>query len=443
MASEEEKKEVLRFVVEYMIAYLLEGFVDPNVTSGFDVEGAKALNFNTALKIRFLLESETKRFLEEVPTYLRRIRTEVSREKSLAKGEAKGHIDWSKTIQTWASSGFKDKTILNIDRSVKNYDIPENLILKKAITILSEFMNDNAVRKEIERTYDWSERLQEARRCVREVLKNVHFRRIMDASLIHISPRMKGQVKKSRKKLYRDSCRVFDKYERVFSRHELTQLLMDTFIDPRNIDKTFELFCLFTTIKVLEKMEWKVKKLAEIVRERNETAILTQGNFEIRIFYNVTGRLTFLDRAEPQKTKDALAESTQAFFGEKTADTTRRPDIIIELLCDGVSKDYAIFEVKNTREKEYIVQGMYQALHYLYDLKGIEEKHYFYGDTLGRGYNSAVIAFQLPKDTKKIEGLENGDLKVKLLDFSDLSQDSTHLRFFLGKFLEQNGVSRS
>jgi len=441
------KKEIERLIepiIEYMVSYLLEGFVNSNITQGFDISGAKALNFHTALKIRFLLDGEVKDFLKMLETYLRRIRTEVSREKDLRKGEVRGHIDWRRTIQTWASSGFKDKTVLAISKPVRNYDIPENLILKKIVSLLNNLMNDKEVRREIERDYEWSNELRERRRYVQGVLRNVYFKRIMNERKIQITSRMKSQVRRSRKQLYRDSCKIFEKYQSVFFKHELGQLLKDTFIDPNNLDKTYEIFCLFTVIKTLDQlMGWEIKKLKEITRQRNETAVLTKGNFIINIFYNVTGGLEFYSRKEPEQTKKALEKITKAYFGKERRLTTRRPDIIVELLCGETYKDYIVLEVKYTENDEYIVEGIYQALHYLYDLtREGKKRQFFWGKTLlGKGYNGAVIAYKLPEVVRerKAVTLENKKLKIKLFEFSDLKQYDTLKRFF-EKSLEPYGL---
>ena len=424
-----------------MVYYLLGGFVNPVITRGFDIHGARALDFDTALKIRFLLDPEVREFLKELEKYLRRIRIEVSREKDLVKGEVRGRIDWARTIQVWASTGFQDRTTLAISRPIRNYDIPENLVLKKTVTILNEFMNEKKVRREIERDYNWSKKLQERRRYIKGILRNVHFKRIMDAKAIHITPRMKSQVKRSRKRLYIESCRIFEKYQVVFLRHELSELLKDTFIDPDNVEKTYELFCLFMIIKTLDVIGWHVEKLEEIVADRGETAVLTQDEHEIRIFYNVTdpARLRFYDRAEPKETKKALQEITKSYFGKERQLTTRRPDIILEFRRGQVVKDYVVFEVKYTSNDDYVVEGVYQALHYLYDLKREDERVYFYKKSLGRGYNAAVIAYKLSPNIDKDNKVEDVNLKVKLLDFEDLA-DYTALIAFFRNFFEHQGL---
>ena len=181
-------------VIEYMVAYLLSGSVDPSVTKGLSIEGTKSLNFNTALKIRFLLDKDVKTFLREIETYLRKVRTEVTRERDSAKGEIRGHVDWKSTIQSWAASGFRDKTSLIVSKPVRDYDIPENLIFKKTVSLLLDLMNDKGVKKEIEQNYNWSQELQESKGHIRLVLKNVHFRKIMDAREIQVTTRIKIQV---------------------------------------------------------------------------------------------------------------------------------------------------------------------------------------------------------------------------------------------------------
>ena len=177
----EEKEKLIGPVIEYMLAYLLGGFVNPKVISGFNVDGVTGLDLKTALKIRFLLDEKTEEFLNELQHYLRRIRTEVSRETTLVKGEAKGHIDWRGTIQKWASSGFKDKTLFNVSVPIKNYNIPENLVLKKTISILDSFMRDKRIEKEIKQNYRWSKRLRDSGKNVRDALGNVYFKKIVDA----------------------------------------------------------------------------------------------------------------------------------------------------------------------------------------------------------------------------------------------------------------------
>ena len=102
------------------------------------------------------------------------------------------------------------------------------------------------------------------------------------------------------------------------------------------------------------------------------------------------------------------------------------------------TKDYLVIEVKYTKDKDYIIQGISQALHYLWDLQ--KRKKYFFRDTLGDGYNAAVIAREIHDEIKKEEHLENQELKVKLFDFNDLVKDNKPLEIFLQKFLEKNGI---
>ncbi len=439
MAIKEDTFEHLVIpIIDFMVSYLLKGtFVNPNITKGLNISGSTALNFNTALKIRFLLNDDVRKYLKNLEVFLRRIRTEVSREKDIVKGEVRGHIDWRRTVQIWASKQFKDKSLLALSRPFKNYDIPENIILKKMITIFQNFMSDRYVRKELERDYSWSKELQKSRKHIHQIFKNIHFNRISDVNKIRITSRMISQVHNSRKQLYRDSCNIFVKYQTVFIKHELGLILRETFIDPRNIERTYELFCLFMIIKTLiDQMGWTPQKLQVITQKREETAILKKNDCTLTIFYNVAdpAKLEFYDRTEPKETKQALKEISQAYFGKAKLVTTRRPDIIIELNGKGI-KDYLLCEVKYTPHENYIVEGISQTLHYLYDLKREADRTYFFQNSLGRGYNAMVIAHYLPPTVNTNRHIDNSNLKVKLFDYNDLILTINVVKY-LEKFFE-------
>jgi Holliday junction resolvase len=224
----------------------------------------------------------------------------------------------------------------------------------------------------------------------------------------------------------------------VFLQQKIGELLERTFIDPENLEKVYELFCLFTVVKTLEEqLGWEVIKLKEITKERNETAVLRKGQFQISIFYNVTGDLEFLDTTEPPEIKDALNLITKTYFGRQLQDTTRRPDIIIELASNGSVRDYILIEVKYTKEEDYVVSGLNQVLHYLYDLRNASGK--FFASNLGRGYNAAVITYKLPESAEKTGKLDNQQLKVKLLDFDDLKNFES-LKVFLERCLKNHNT---
>jgi hypothetical protein len=374
---------------------------------------------------------------------LRRVRTEVSRERDAVKGQVRGRIDWRLTFQQWAQSGLRERDTYIVSKPIKNYNIPENLVLKKTIATLKNLIDDEEVRKEIDRDYSWSQMLKNSRRCLHFILRNVYFLRIKDEKQIRISPRMKSIVRSSRKALYRDSCRIYEQYEKLFrkdpDRTELEQLLRETFIDPRNIDRLFELYCLFKILEALKEIDWQIEKISEIRREREETAILSKDGQTITVFYNVTeaAKLLFSDRTEPSVIKKAQAKIAGAYFGKEKLDTSRRPDIILEFTNEN-KPNYLVFEIKNTRIAGTIEQGVYQALHYLYDISLVRKRAKpVFGNTLGNGYNAAVIAYKFPTELKKDNNLDDPLLKVKIFESADLRQPE-QIKKFLLKFIHSS-----
>jgi Holliday junction resolvase len=100
-------------------------------------------------------------------------------------------------------------------------------------------------------------------------------------------------------------------------------------------------------------------------------------------------------------------------------------------------KDYILIEVKYTKEENYVVSGLNQVLHYLYDLRNASGK--FFASNLGMGYNAAVITYKLPESAEKTGKLDNQQLRVKLLDFDDL-KDFASLKLFLERCLENHNT---
>lgn len=88
-----------------------------------------------------------------------------------------------------------------------------------------------------------------------------------------------------------------------------------------------------------------------------------------------------------------------------------------------------------TEKKDYIVEGIYQALRNLYDFTSKVKRTFFFeekGLPLGNGYNGAVIAYKLPAaaHNRKRDFLEKKNPRIKLFEFSDL-KESNALKIFL------------
>ncbi len=133
--------------------------------------------------------------------------------------------------------------------------------------------------------------------------------------------------------------------------------------------------------------------------------------------------------------KDALADITESYFGRSLLDTTKRPDIIIEFSSEKSARKYILLEVKYTEERDYLVSGLSQTLHYLYEVEREQQK--IFGASLGNGYNAAVIAYKLPQGTARTGKLDQQNLKVKLFDFDDLMEGDA-LKAYLEKWIEKD-----
>ena len=138
MESEKERKslkiEMIEEIKDELIFYFREGII--NTTSFFDFDDIKFNNINDILKIHFLLTEEVKNYVLQLDKNIRKNKKYTKLEKNLYQGEVKGSIDWNKTVEYRANTLFKDRTRFICDNVDKLYNTKENIILKKAISII-------------------------------------------------------------------------------------------------------------------------------------------------------------------------------------------------------------------------------------------------------------------------------------------------------------------
>src|SRR5690606_6421366 len=97
-------------------------------------------NLEQLLTVRFLLKSETKDFVRDLPYLLKRFKTTTILKTEINIGEVRGQINWEQTSKERLSRNQRDKTIFSTSESIRSYNIPENLILKELLGLLYKFL---------------------------------------------------------------------------------------------------------------------------------------------------------------------------------------------------------------------------------------------------------------------------------------------------------------
>jgi len=343
-------------------------------------------DLNKLLRIHFVLTKANHLnrlgvidFVGKLPRRLRRIKTTIRKETELFEGEVRGRIAWRDTISERFKRNPKEKTSFVCEKKEKNYNIAENLVLKRLLQIIYTIVY-NDLNVAFEKQYKWlKEWIDEKELKVtlsKLFLRNVYLKRI-DLAKITITDRMINRAKKSRDALYREAADLLERYNRLMAYEldpsEAKELLQNTFIEP---DKAEVLFELYWTIKIIKQFEDPIFYLID--PGSNIVASWEKDGYKYKIYHNSIGSFEFKEKADEisLKLKDRdnflgrelkVLKEIEQLTGLK-ADSLwgGRPDILLEKY-DGKNQLISLFigEVKYTREKDYAIQGLKEILEYM------------------------------------------------------------------------------
>jgi hypothetical protein len=363
---------------EGLSAYLSSGKINrDNLASKLDFSGLEIDNFDRLKRIHFTLSEDVIGFVEDLPEHIRRINTESRRERKTTKGEIKGRIEWNQTIKKRYSQNYKDKSLFVTKNPYIEYNIPENLVLKKVLGIIYDVIDQEL--EDID--YDWREEkwsddlIEEMNRIYN---KNVHVDRIKDRHDIRLSNKNLEAARTSRKKIYRDAHDLYIKYQKLmdnqFDDEEVEKILSETLIRPG--DK-YTLFEIFVIVKIVENFgqEYELKS----IRGSEEFARLEKADKEIKVFYDGQGSFEFeegFDRNEgssrfmqkSEEISEGYSQARKFFLNKNKANYSLysgEPDIIIEFRSDEGLEKVVIGEIKYTDKEKTVSDGLEQLIEYL------------------------------------------------------------------------------
>ena len=333
-------------------------------------------NVEKLLRTHFVLEttSETNvlNFVKNLPSRLRNLKTTVTKETEVFHGSVQGRIDWGETIATRYATNPTNKQRYACAQRSKNYDIPENIVLKELLTTIQSILNDE-LKTPLSKGYDWvSDWKHGPEQTLENIQNNVYLRRISHEDQ-KITPRMIQRAKQSRQSLYSEAAELLTKYQRLMNhdvnKDESEELLQKTMIEPGE-DTFFELYWAFKLIDTVD------NKDLQLLTTDNDSVVATwhRGQHKFTLYHDATGNLTF---EEPyDQFKDDISEYLERRIKAlaKQKDLTGgvenlwggRPDILIEKQKeDGEIDAVFVGEVKNTENTKYAKQGLKGLLEYI------------------------------------------------------------------------------
>lgn len=338
-------------------------------------------------------------FVEQLQDRLRRIKTTVTKETNIHRGEIRGRIDWQQTIKERCRGNYADSTRFACQQSRENYNIEENIILKQLLATIHEIVFDDlayALDREDEYRWlgDWIDSQSELHTVLDTVFReNIYLQRI-GSDDVRITDRMIESVKKSRISLYEEAAHLLDRYRRLMeydvAPEEAKELLANAFIAPEKTETLFELYWIFQLLQAYDDVQFKLLDGSE---SSNLVAKWTTDASIYRLYHDSTGSLTYSERLtdveqpnddgylyrsiavvnEWQRLSDELLDrgSTDGLWGG-------RPDIVLERDSreTGEIEDVFVGEVKYTRDADYAAQGLRELLEYMAYVKDARGEEY-------------------------------------------------------------------
>jgi hypothetical protein len=339
-------------------------------------------------------------FMRELEARIRQMKTTTSPQSSEHHGKIRGQINWSGTVKRRARAGRLNEPIFVCDRPEVHYDIDENLVLKRLLSVVHDIvMGDLAYALENPDGYEWLDAWVESdfspagrdQECAAEMLdriyqQNIYLQRI-DVDEKEITKRTIESVKRSRSKFYREAAILLDRYRQLMD-HELDSaearnILNHTLIAPEKAEVLFELYWVFRVLDAYEGVEYRV-----LTDNRDDTSTIATWKHKDSRFvlsHDATGgRLTFeesIDVADVEpdgylyRMNEVLSRwqslsSEMLDRGGSDALWGGRPDLVLERyqeMPEGGRKLDQVFvgEVKYTQNIDYVATGLRELLEYM------------------------------------------------------------------------------
>lgn len=373
-----------------------------NAHPDLDIEDIESL-----LRVHFVLtetDADTGRvgvldFMRSLEDRIRRMKTTTTREVREHRGEVRGRVDWNATVKTRSRVGRPEEPIFVCLHPEEDYDIDENLVLKRLLAIVHEIVFDDLEYAldnpgEYRWLADWtstdssevSRDGTSAAQALKQVFnENVYLQRV-DAERVQITDRMIQSVKHSRNGLYRDAAELLDRYrlltDRELDSKDAREILDHTLIAPEKPEVLFELYWIFKILGSYDDVRFRVlsRDNSSIVAEWSE------GDYEYVMYHDSTGEaVTFNEQLGSESIEPdgylyrmnavlgRWQELSEALLDRGGSDTLwgGRPDILLERYRSNSESgnreldQVFIGEVKYTRNADYAAIGLRELLEYM------------------------------------------------------------------------------
>ena len=284
-------------VTEELITYLGAGTINQErYAEAIDYAGLQIENFDQLKKLHFVLAPDVVEYVERISDWIRRVKTVTREQTETVRGEVRGSIDWRQTHQTRAKAGYDDPTLFVVRDAEIEYDIPENRVVKKLLTVIAEPLTDVIEPIDYEWRAMWDD--QDIVGLQQLLAHNLYLDALPAPEAITLSERDLTAARQSRHRLYTESHRLYRLYDDLlndrFGETGVQELLSETLITPPADHRLFELFCVFGVIRRLRE-RYPDLELRRVDTETDVLARLESETERLEVYYDQSGPLRFFE----------------------------------------------------------------------------------------------------------------------------------------------------
>ncbi len=372
---------------EELAAFLATGGINERqLSEKLDFSGIDIDDFRRIKQVHFVLSEPVVEFVQELPRRIRKVKKESHRSSEIARGEIRGKIDWGGTTKLRHSQSYGDTSLFVCETPHFEYDIPENLVLKKLLSIIYRTVERDLKEVEYEwRTDRWDDRLVTDIDRIFE--RNVHVNRIRDTDEIKLRERDLDAARKSRNELYYESYELLLKYRKLmaneFESEEIGELLQQTLVEPKEVTTLFELFCVFKLVRAFSE-EYEGLQIQPIRKTSDAIARLASEDRAVNVYHNASGDLEWYESIDDverplsdylqryERVLDQYADAADEMIGKDIQRSlfSGRPDVVVEVYEKTPAGEESLLrvilgEVKYTDKESTFSEGLKQLLEYL------------------------------------------------------------------------------
>lgn len=436
-----DRQTLVAEVAEDLFAYVMRGDIaEKQIVPDLKPAGLdeRFESFDALVDLHFLLRPDVVEFVEKLPHRLRSIKTQTKNLQNVTRGEISGRIDWNSTVKMRYSRAPGDQSLFVCSNRYESYDIDENVVLKRLLSIIHTTLDDceQYIRNEPDwMTSRWQENLALVDQMRDIFERNVHVTRIRNPATYEPTERMLETAETARNEVYREAAQLLRDHRRSRQGDEeaIRELLETTLITPDNEEVLFELYVLFRYVEAIEQHQDGETTISTIETDRQEVArIEGYGGTDVVLYHDNSAldrKLSFIP--EPvEKSDHELTRAEQIrresrrvveqYFDDVGFELhTNRPDVIVLEVRHGGEYRYLITEVKYSTRPETVHQGVVETLEYLAFLRQDDQLVFTDDSPFGSGWNGVLVVQDIEAHRT---ALPDEQQTIRILQASELDE---------------------